>query len=94
MQYRVQSARFKLLLWIIKQCRSSNRKNLKVMEKEKKKHTPKYAMIEWTNLDYRRLPPIPESFCDRQAKTVPVKIKEKKEEWKRYVAIYEMLEQS
>ena len=34
------------------------------MEKGKQKHTPKYAQIEWTNLDYRRLPPIPDSFCD------------------------------
>ena len=50
------------------------------MEKGKQKHTPKYAQIEWTNLDYRRLPPIPDSFCDRQAKDVRSKIKEKKEE--------------
>ena len=49
------------------------------MEKGKQKHTPKYAKIEWTNLDYKRLPPIPDSFCDRQ-------------EWKKYVVIYEMLE--
>ena len=63
-------------------------KTEKVMEKEKQKHTPKYAMIEWTNLDYRRLPPIPDSFCDRQAKDVRLKIKEKKEEWKKYVVTY------
>ena len=50
------------------------------MEKGKQKHTPKYAQIEWTNLDYRRLPPIPDSFCDRQAKDARSKIKEKKEE--------------
>ena len=62
------------------------------MEKGKQKHTPKYAQIEWTNLDYRRLPPIPDSFCDRQAKDVRSKIKEKKEEWKKYVVIYEMSE--
>ena len=62
------------------------------MEKGKQKHTPKYAQIEWTNLDYRRLPPIPDSFCDRQAKDVRSKIKEKKEEWKKYVVIYEISE--
>ena len=62
------------------------------MEKGKQKHTPKYAQIEWTNLDYRRLPPIPDSFCDRQAKDIRLKIKEKKEEWKKCVVIYEMLE--
>ena len=64
------------------------------MEKGKKKHTPKYAQIEWTNLDYRRLPPIPDSFCDRQAKDVRSKIKEKKEEWKKYVVIYEISEKN
>ena len=61
------------------------------MEKEKKKHTPKYAMIEWMNLDYRKLPPIPDSFCDRDVRS---KIKEKKEEWKKYVVIYEISEKN
>ena len=70
------------------------RKREKVMEKGKQKHTPKYAQIEWTNLDYRRLPPIPDSFCDRQAKDVRSKIKEKKEEWKKYVVIYEISEKN
>ena len=64
------------------------------MEKGKQKHTPKYAQIEWTNLDYRRLPPIPDSFCDRQAQDVQLKIKEKKEEWKKYVIIYKKLEKN
>ena len=64
------------------------------MEKGKQKHTPKYAQIEWTNLDYKRLPPIPDSFCDRRAKDVRLKIKEKKEEWKKYVVIYEISEKN
>ena len=52
------------------------------MEKE-----PKYAPITMESIDYKKLLPIPKSYCDRKAR--PVKsLHEGKEQWKYFVANY------
>ena len=50
------------------------------MEKE-----PKYAPITMESIDYKKLLPIPKSYCDRKAR--PVKT-QKKDQWKYFVANY------
>ena len=52
---------------------------------EGKKDAPKYAPITMESIDYRKLPPIPDSWCDRKAR--PVK-SQKKDQWKYFVANY------
>ena len=58
-------------------------------EGKKEQILPKYAPILKlpVGYDYRKLPPIPDSWCDRKAR--PVKsLHEGKEQWKYFVANY------
>ena len=61
----------------------------KLPEGKKEQILPKYAPILKlpVGYDYRKLPPIPDSWCDRKAR--PVKsLHEGKEQWKYFVANY------
>ena len=62
---------------------------MKLSEEKKEQILPKYAPILKLTVgyDYRKLSPIPDSWCDKKAR--PVKsLHEGKEQWKHFVANY------